>query len=263
MFQEALSLSSLAAVVDIVIVAVFLYWVILMFKGTRAERMFWGLSVVVIMHFVSQRAELLTLHWLLSNFLGSIVIFIIVVFQQDIRRALVRMGKPFSFRYATRSGGLLDEVSRAVAAMADRRMGGLIVFERAVELSDFLGSGVNVDGEVSRDMLLSIFNTGSPVHDGAVLVKGGRLARAGCILPLTDRELAKGMGTRHRAAVGLAEETDAVIIVVSEQTGDVSLVVEGDIIHGVSLEDLPGRLKGLFTDENDDRKSIFAWRAGA
>lgn len=263
MIWEALRLSNVMAVVDIIIVAVVLYWVMLMFKGTKAERMFWGLAVVILVYFISQRAELLTLHWIISNFLGSIVIFIIVVFQQDIRRALVHMGKPFSSRDTSRSSELLDEVTRAVASMSEKRVGALIVLERSIDLDDFLGAGVHLDAEVSKELLLSIFNTGSPMHDGAVILRGGRLARAGCILPLTDRELDKTMGTRHRAAVGLAEETDAVIIVVSEQTGEITLVVDNEIHGAIGREELPSRLGGIFSKEESGKKTVFPWKVKA
>ncbi|MBI1912535.1 MAG: TIGR00159 family protein [Deltaproteobacteria bacterium] len=256
-------LNNLVTVLDILIVATVLYWFMLMFKGTRAERMLWGLAVVIIVYFVSQRAELLTLHWILSNFLGSIVIFIIVVFQQDIRKALVHVGKPFSTRDIMGSKGVLDEITKAVAYMSKNRTGALIAMERAIELNEFLEVGVNVDAKVSKELLLSIFNPTSPMHDGAVVIRSGRVFKAGCILPLTDKELTKSMGTRHRAAIGLAEESDAAIIVVSEETGEVTLVVEDGLYVGLEHERLLTHLKELFSGENDLKKTIFPWKVGA
>ena len=263
MLENIFRINNIISALDILIVAVGLYWFMLMFKGTRAEMMLWGLAVVIIIYFVSRRAELLTVHWILSNFLGSIAIFIIVVFQQDIRKALVQVGKPFSARYVTGSIEAMEEITRAVAALSESKTGGLIAVERGMELAEFLGAGVELDAAVSRELLLSIFNTGSPLHDGAVVIRGGRVAKAGCILPLTEKELAKSMGTRHRAAVGLAEETDAVIIVVSEETGEITLVVEDGLYVGITPERLLEDMKALFLYKGYSRKSVFSWKAGA
>lgn len=263
MLESIFRLDNIVALLDILIVATVLYWLMLMFRGTRAERMLWGLSVIVLVYFISQSVELLTLHWILSNFLGSIVIFIIVVFQQDIRKALIQMGKPFSSRDVIASRELIEEVARAVASMSKKKTGGLVVIERSMELNDFINIGADIDAKVSKELLLSIFNPQSPLHDGAVIIKGGRVFRAGCILPLTDKELTKSMGTRHRAAVGLAEETDAVIIVVSEETGEITLVFEEEVKAGLDAERLISDLNKLFTPSGDSRKSIFPWRAGA
>lgn len=256
MLEKVLRFSNLIALFDILIVASVLYWFMRMFKGTRAERMLWGLAVVVVIYFVAQRAELLTLHWILSNFLGSIVIFIIVVFQQDIRRALVQMGKPFSSREKLASKELLEDVSKAASSMAKARTGGLIVIERTMDLADFLDVGVEIDAKVSKEVLLSIFTSSSPIHDGAVVIRGGRVFKAGCILPLTEKELPKSMGTRHRAAIGFSEETDAAIIVVSEETGEITLVVEDGLFVKLDQEGLLNRLKSLFGADNTKRQVL-------
>lgn len=237
------------AVIDILTVAVLLYYVMLMFRGTKAERMFWGLAVVVLVYFLSQRAKLVTLHWILNNFLGSIVIFIIVVFQQDIRRALVRMGRPFSYRDFTGSREVLEEISRAVISMSRSRTGALVAVERGIDVTDLVDAGVELDARVSRALLLSVFNVSSPMHDGAAVIKEGRLVKAGCVLPLSEKELPESMGTRHRAALGLAEESDAVIIVVSEQTGEITLVAGDRYEKGVAPEEVLSRLRGLFSGE--------------
>lgn len=253
--------STIAAMLDILLVAGVLYWLMLMFKGTRAERMLWGLAVIVLVYFLSFRVELLTLHWILSNFLGSIAIFIIVVFQQDIRRALVQMGRPFSSKDMVRSIENLEEITKAVIAMSASRTGCLIVIERAVDLTEFLDTGVEIDAKASRELLLSIFNSNSPMHDGAVVIRGNRILKAGCILPLSEKELSKSMGTRHRAAVGLAEETDAIIIVASEETGDVTLVVEDELEMGVNPADLLDSLKAIFAKKGKFKKALFNWKA--
>lgn len=239
---------NLITLLDIAVVAAVLYWVMAMVRGTRAERMLWGLAVVVIVYFVSERAELVTLHWLLSNFLGSIVIFIIVVFQQDIKRALVRMGRTFSPGEAMKkSSEVLGELTSAVVEMSRTKTGAILVIERNDDLGSFLETGVEMDSRVSRELLLAIFNPGSPMHDGAVVVRGERLLKAGCILPLTEKELPEPAGTRKRAALGLAEETDAVVIAVSEKTGEITLAVDDELTSGIGPWDLLEELKSIFS----------------
>lgn len=258
--ENILRRGSIIDVVDIIIVASFFYWVMVLVRGTRAERMLWGLAVIVIVFFVSRRMELFTLHWILNNFLASIVIIIIVVFQQDIRRALVQMGRPFSTRESGHPSESIEEITKAISSMSASKTGGLIVIERAVDLRDFLESGVTIDARLSKEILLTIFNPDAPLHDGAVVIKGGRVIKAGCILPLTAKELVGSMGTRHRAALGLTEETDAVVIVVSEKTGEVSLVIEERIETGPDLKVLFARLKKIFFTGQKPRKGFLDWK---
>ncbi len=256
-------LKNLIALLDILIVAFFLYWLMVLVRGTRAERMLWGLGVVIIAYFVSLRAELITFHWILSNFLGSIVIFVIVVFQQDIRRGLVHMGRPFISREAHRSREVIDEVLTAVKRMSTNRTGALIIFERSVDLAPTLETGVEVDAKVSAGLLLAIFDTGSPMHDGAVIIKGPRIFKAGCILPLSTRQVVESMGTRHRAALGLAEETDAVAIVVSEETGEITLAFDYELHRGIKPEELLGGLREVLPSEEAARANfwdLFPWK---
>lgn len=238
--------------VDITIVAFVIYRLMLLVKGTRAERMLWGLAVIVLVYFISQRMELFTLHWILSNFLSSIVIIVIVVFQRDIRRVLVHVGRTSFFgRGDGFKKGLFEELAKAAFQMAGKKIGALIVLEKDVGLRDYLDMGVEVDAKVSSEMLLSIFNPSSPVHDGAVIIRNARISRVGCFLPLTgDQEISASLGTRHRAALGLAEETDAVIIVVSEETGEVSLVTDGEIDRNMDAASLLKKLKDIFWGVN-------------
>ncbi len=250
-------LNGIVSALDILVVAMVVYWLILLVKGTRAEMMLWGLSVIVIVYFLSQRMGFYTLHWILTNFLGSIVIIIVVVFQQDIRRALMRMGRPFASRELMYPKEFLSEIINAVSALSERKEGALIVVEREFELKEIVETGVDIDAKVSEELLLSIFNPNSPLHDGAVVVRGGRVVCAGCILPLTEREMEKGIGTRHRAALGLTEETDAVVLVVSERTGEVSLVVGDDLESGLDSMALLTRLKQEFTRKGS---TVFPWK---
>lgn len=234
--------------IDIFIVAFVIYRLMLLVKGTRAAKMLWGLAVIVLVYFISQRMELLTLHWILSNFLSSIVIIVIVVFQRDIRRVLVQVGRTSIF---SRGEGikekLVEDLTTAVFQMSEKKTGALIVIEKDVGLGDYLDIGIEVDAKVSAEMLLSIFNPSSPTHDGAAIIRKGRISRVGCFLPLTkDPEISKSLGTRHRAAIGLTEETDAVVIVVSEETGEVSLVMDGKIDGNMSAAIFRDKLKNIF-----------------
>ncbi len=245
---QALSEFRWIDLIDILIVAFVVYRLILLVKGTRAERMLWGLAVIVLVYFVSQRMELFTLHWILSNFLSSIVIIVIVVFQRDIRRVLVQVGRTSFFsRGLGLKEELLEELTKAAFQMSKNKTGALIVLERDVGLGDYLDVGVEVDAKVSSEMVLSIFNPTSPVHDGAAIIRKGRISRVGCFLPLArDPEISKSLGTRHRAALGLTEDTDAVIIVVSEETGEVSLVVNREIIRDMDAGTFLKKLRDIF-----------------
>lgn len=252
-------------VVDVLIVAFVIYRLMLLVKGTRAERMLWGLAVIVLVYFVSQRMELFTLHWILSNFLSAIVIIVIVVFQRDIRRVLVQVGKTSLFgRGEGSKEEIFEELTKAAFQMSGKKIGALIVLEKYVGLGDYLDIGIEVDAKMSSEMLLSIFNPSSPAHDGAAIIRKERISRAGCFLPLTrNQEISKSLGTRHRAALGLTEETDAVVIVVSEETGEVSLVVDGEIDRNMDAASLLKKLKDIFRgahpqNEAEGKKGIFS-----
>lgn len=231
---------------DILVVAVLIYWLILLVKGTRAEMMLWGLVVVVLVYFASERLGLFTLHWILSNFLGAIVIIIVVVFQQDIRRVLMRMGRPFATRGFMLRRESLDDVVKAVFSLSSEKIGALIVLERDSELKSVIETGIELDAVLSKELLFSIFNPESPMHDGAVVVHGARVLKAGCILPLTEKTIESSMGTRHRAAIGLTDETDAVVIVVSEKSGEVSLFYDEKFEMGFDAKTLTETLKDIF-----------------
>jgi len=233
---------------DIVLVAFIIYRIFLLIKGTRAVQMLLGLAVILIVYVASQMGELYTLHWILDNFLASIILVIIVIFQNDIRRALIHVGRnPFfadlSFR---EESALIEELSRAAISLASKRQGALIVIERETGINDFLEVGIDIDAKVSSDLIQSIFQPGSPIHDGALVVQEGRLKRAGCFLPLSqDVSISKKLGTRHRAAIGLTELVDAVAIVVSEEAGKVSIVVGGRLTRDLDSTALQRVLKRL------------------
>lgn len=218
---------------DIAIVAFGIYWLLLLIRGTRAMQMLAGLFILILVLAASQYFQLFTTQWILDKFLGSLLLIIIVIFQHDIRRALTRVGRGVFYPQLGRweETQMLEEIANTATLCAARRIGALIVLERETGLENFVEMGEPLDAKVSRDLLVSVFMPGSPLHDGAVIIQRGRLIAAGCILPLTmNPDVSREMGTRHRAAMGLTEETDAVVIVVSEQTGFIS-VVEGGVMR--------------------------------
>ena len=221
---------------DIVVVAFCIYWLLMRIKGTRAAQMALGLLMLVLVWRISDLFGLATLGFLLDNFLSSGLLILIVIFQADIRRALSRVGRGLFSAARTEDPHTIEEIVRAAQLLVQRRVGALIALERHVQLDEFVESGTRVDAELSRDLVVALFLPHSPLHDGAALVRRGRIVSAGCILPLALRpELSPALGTRHRAALGLTEDTDAIVLVVSEETARMSLVVGGEI-H----EDLDG-----------------------
>jgi len=220
---------------DIVLVAFGVYWLLLLIRGTRAVQILVGLMILAGASLASQAFGLGTVQWILDNFLSSAVLIIIVLFQQDIRRALARVGRGvFPSISRTEATQILEEVVRAAQALAQRRVGALFVLERETRLNDLIEAGTPLDAAVTKDLLLSLFLPLSPLHDGAVLIQDGRVAAAGCVLPLTLRDdLPEGLGTRHRAALGITEESDAVVVVVSEETGAISVVYGGEMVRNL------------------------------
>jgi len=234
---------------DIGIIAFVVYRLIHMIRGTRAMQMIIGLVVVLLAYVTSQMLGLFTLTWMLDNFLGSIILVIIVIFQSDIRRALTQVGTAPLFGGADRiePGQVLEEVAKAVVALASRRVGALIVLEREVGLNEYIEVGTRLDARVTRELVESVFMPHSPMHDGALVIQKGRATAARCFLPLSvDPNLSRALGTRHRAAVGLTEETDAAAIVISEEQGSISLVVEGKVTQDLDGPQMRISLERLF-----------------
>lgn len=257
LFEDFTHLRWVLDLLDIGLVAFLIYRIILLIKGTRAVQMLIGLIVILAVYFVSRVAGLFTLHWLLDNFLSSIILVIIVIFQADIRRALIHVGRnPFFAELTPKEGDeVIDELVKACVNMANKRIGALIVVERETGLKDFLEVGVEVDARVSSDLITSIFLPYSPIHDGALVIQQGRLARAGCFLPLTQNpDVSKRLGTRHRAAIGLTELVDAAVIVVSEETGKISVVVGGKITRELDSAGLKRVLRRLLAHPQERGK---------
>jgi diadenylate cyclase len=226
-------------IVDIVIVAFIIYRIILLIRGTRAVQMLVGLVVVLGLYIVSLRVGFFTLHWILNNFIASMILVIIVIFQDDIRRALTRVGRnPFlssSSSDKLEKVEIIEEIVRASLTLVEKRLGALIVLERKTGLNNYIEKGVLIDGCVQKETIISIFQPTSPLHDGAVIIQEGRIAAAGCLLPLdTDMEISDTFGTRHQCAMSLSRETDAVVVIISEEKGTVSLAFEGTMRWGLS-----------------------------
>lgn len=219
----------LTDLLDISLMAYVIYRVLLLIKGTRALQMVWGLLLLVPLSYLASALGLDTIRSVLDRFAGYVALTLIILFQDDIRRALARVGNPF-FSNLTKQEEtqILEEMQRAVFAMAQHNIGAIIVIERDGSLSEYVDVGTSLDARVSNELLQSIFQTNSPIHDGAVIIQKDRVAAAGCFLPLTTNpEVSKSMGTRHRAAIGLTETTDAIVLVVSEEEGRVSIVANG------------------------------------
>jgi diadenylate cyclase len=247
--------------VDIALVALAIYWVLLLIRGTRAVQVLIGLGFLMLARVVAEFAELATVTFVLDNFLGPAVLIVVILFQNDIRRALARVGRGFSPRFAEREESrVLEEVVRACAELARRRVGALIVFERDTRLEDLTEGGAALDAAVSKDQLVSLFLPTSPLHDGAVVIAHGRVLSASCILPLTLRsELPEGVGTRHRAALGITEESDAIAVVVSEETSAISIAQAGELTMQLDPARLRVALRDSFarepepSDDDDQR----------
>ncbi len=238
-------------VVDITIVSFIIYRILLLIQGGRAFQMAAGLTVIVLLYFISDFLQLLTLNWILNTFMSSIFILIIIIFQDDIKKALAQIGKPPFTKFQTEFSYGIEEVVKAVTYMAEHKIGALIIFEREISLKDFLEGAVILDSKVTRELLISIFYPKSPLHDGAVIISKGKVLAAGVILPLsTNPDIAKDLGTRHRAAIGITEITDAIAIVVSEETGYISLAVSGKITRDITPATLRKMLSQLLGFES-------------
>ncbi len=240
--------------VDILLVMAGIYWLLLLIRGTRAIQILVGLIVLIALSLASELFQLAALGMILERFLGSAVLIIVILFQNDIRRALARVGRGFFPSFSVQQElQVVEEIVRTAGALSQRRHGALIVLERESNLGDLIEAGVNVDAALSKELLTSIFQPSSPMHDGAVVIQEGRVSFAGCILPLTLRtDLPEGLGTRHRAAVGITEETDALVVVVSEETANISVVLGGEMLRGLDAPRLRVVLREILGGERKE-----------
>ena len=240
--------------VDILLVTAGIYWLLLLIRGTRAIQILVGLIVLIALSLASELFQLAALGMILERFLDFAVLIIVILFQNDIRRALARVGRGFFPSFSTeRELLLVEEVVRAAGTLSQQRHGALMVLERESNLGDLIEAGVPVDATMSKELLTSIFQPSSPMHDGAVVISEGKVASAGGILPLTLRtDLPEGLGTRHRAAVGITEETDALVVVVSEETSKISVVLGGEMLQGLDAPRLRVVLRDVLGGERKE-----------
>jgi diadenylate cyclase len=236
-------------IADIVVVSLLIYELLLLIRGTRTVQMALGGAVVVGLFYLSGWSHLQTVNFLIRNFVGYVVFAAIVLFQSDIRRALAHLGRAPFFRYFAKPESAEESIEELIVAtglLSAKRVGAIIAIERQIGLRNYIEGGIPLDAVLTYDLLVSIFQPTSPLHDGAVIVQGDRVAAAACFLPLTvNPKLSKELGSRHRAAIGMTEENDAVAIVVSEETGVVSLIVDGQIERALELDALRARLQAL------------------
>ena len=246
--------------VDILIVSYIIYRIILIIKGTRAAQMLIGIGILIVVYFGARELEFMTLYWLLGTFLSSIFLVIIIVFQRDIRRALTQVGQTPFTKSTDETAESIDEIISAAKYLSDRKIGGLIVIERETGLKDYIESSHFVDAKLSMELLVSLFHTGSPLHDGGGIVHKDRILTARSVLPLTKNPfISKKLGTRHRAAIGISEETDAVVVVISEETRQISLVLHGGITSGLDIPSLRNRLEAILTPKEFDTTKWKNW----
>jgi diadenylate cyclase len=233
-------------ILDILIVAYVIYRIALLIRGTRTMQMVIGLGIIAAAFVGSQMLGLFTLNWLLNNFLGSLIVILVVIFQADIRRALTGVGARSLFSTRSHVANIAQELSAAAEWLSARRIGALIVLEQDVGLHEFVETGRAIQGRVSPELIETIFMRGSPLHDGAVIIKGDQILAAACLLPLSSNpNVSLTLGTRHRAAIGLTEDNDAAVIVVSEETGAISLARDGELKRDLRPMELMAALQNL------------------
>jgi len=262
-----LSTIGLLDIIDIAIVAFFLYKAYSVIKDTRAVPLLKGLVVLLLATLVSKWLGLNVIHWLLQKSMTVVLVALPIVFQPELRRALEQLGRGRLFRKSDflneqETEILFEEIAKAVTVLSKNKIGALLVMERETGLNDFIETGIKIDGQVSSEFLINIFIPNTPLHDGAVIMRGNRVMAAGCLLPLTDdRSLNKELGTRHRAAIGITEQSDCVAIVVSEETGTISLAHGGQLVRYLDAETLKAKLRPLFVTKSLIWRDLLVWRS--
>jgi diadenylate cyclase len=247
---NALSRLDVRSALDILIIATLMYYLLRLLRGTRAVQMLVAVGLLVIFYRGARWARLEMVEWLLTTMLPYIAITLIILFQPEIRRAFSRIGRNLSLmKFASHTTKAEhDDIVMAAEYFSQNRLGALMVVERQAGLRTYIESGIPLDAKLSYDLLLAIFRPGSPLHDGAVIVEASRVAAAGCFLPLSlNPMISKQLGTRHRAAIGVTEDSDAIVVIVSEETGAISLASAGAIETNLMPEELSDRLTEIFS----------------
>jgi diadenylate cyclase len=248
--MDTFSTDLIVDALDILIVSYLLYRLFSLMRGTRAVHMFFGLIVLFILSVIANFVNMIALNWIIASLRTVWVIAFVIIFQPELRRALAQMGQNrilSRFVSVSESKGVVPEVIKAVSNMAEKKIGALIVLEKDMGLKNYIETGTKVDAKVTSELLGTIFTPPSPLHDGAVIVQNDRVVAAGCILPLTqDPRVTSALGTRHRAALGLSEETDAIAVVVSEETGTIAYAEGGKLHRKIELNTLRSDLLKSF-----------------
>ncbi len=254
-------------IIDIIIMAYLFYRVILIIRGTRAEQLVKGLIILLLAMVISDQTGLDALNWTLRQTMTIGLIAIPIVFQPELRRALEQLGRGKIFKstywsWSTQDfESMLDELTKAIPVLVKKRIGALIVMERSTGLKEWVDTGIPVNGMVTAELLVNIFFPRSPLHDGAVIIRGDQIVAAGCYLPLTeDPGLSKELGTRHRAGIGITENSDAVAIIISEETGIISVAHDGVLTRYLDEKKLRKILTDLCKPERSDSFSLWSWR---
>uniref|UniRef100_A0A7C5RTG1 Diadenylate cyclase n=1 Tax=Thermomicrobium roseum TaxID=500 RepID=A0A7C5RTG1_THERO len=256
----------LRAIIDILSVALIFYWLLWVIQGTRAAQLVRGLAIfVVAVVGAANLLQLQALDWLLSRALPALIVAIPVVFQPELRRALERLGHTGAWLRTPLSGHepqteeTIEEITRAVVQLARLRYGALMVIERETGLQDYADRGIPLDATLTQQLLVNIFFPNSPLHDGAVIIRGNRILAAGCVLPLSENLSDPQLGTRHRAGVGITEESDAIALIVSEETGQISIAVNGRLYRNLDAERLSRALRALLRLDQSGRRRLPAF----
>lgn len=234
-------------ILEIFFIWILIYSLIRFFQGTRALQVFMGLIILAVVFNIAKFLELNTINWVLTKLFAVGVVAFLIIFQPELRRALARIGQNTFLGAFLKKGGTVDELVQSCEQMSRNRVGALIAIERDVGLKNYIESGMVLDARVSSEMLITLFAPNTPTHDGGVILQGDRIASAGSLFPLSQNmDLARSLGTRHRAAIGLTEESDAVCVVVSEETGSISVAVYGKLTRALDAEGLRRVLLSLF-----------------
>ncbi|MBI5872739.1 MAG: TIGR00159 family protein [Candidatus Omnitrophica bacterium] len=241
--------SVLKPIIEISILWFVFFRIMIFFEGTRAGQVWKGIFILVLAFFLAQKLGLNTLDWILTKLFAISVVAIIVIFQPELRSGLARLGQPHLFGTGLKAeeiDELIHHLSMALAYMAQRKIGALIAIEREDRMKTYIDSGIEIDGKITPEFLETIFTPNSPMHDGGVVIQGNKVTAVSCLFPLAQNPyISHTLGTRHRAALGLSEETDAIVLIVSEQTGLISMATNGRLTQGLSREDLSQNLKSL------------------
>ncbi|MDP8230947.1 MAG: diadenylate cyclase CdaA [Candidatus Gorgyraea atricola] len=256
-------LSSIKMLVEIGILW-FAFYVILIFaRGTRGVQVLKGIIFIMLFFIVTQKLGLDTINWIFTKMFAISVITVLIIFQPELRRGLASLGQHKWSGIFFRESEVIKEIMKATLSLSGRKIGALIAIERDSNLSNYIESGIEIDGRVSTELLITVFMPNTPLHDGGVVISGNRVVGAGCLFPLTQNpRVSRTLGTRHRAGLGLSEETDAVVIIISEETGEVSVATGARLTHNLDKDALERVLNNLFRPDRKKKVSFFNFNRG-